>query len=183
MRTILFWASPNQDGLTAAAKDRIVQGISDSGAELDVVHLNACDIQRCRTCENGWGICRSEGRCIIEDDFAELYERIRQADGVVWVTPVYWHDLAECLKTFLDRLRRCETRHNHFLKGKKCLLVACAGGSGNGAVECLDHLEKTLNHMEMEAVDRLPIIQFNKGYMLPALEKSGEAFAACLKQV
>lgn len=182
MAILVAWASPNQDGLTAAAKDQVIQGLRGSGVEVDEVHLNACDIQRCRTCDNGWGLCRSEGRCIIKDDFAGLYEQLKMAEGIVWVTPVYWHDLAECLKTFLDRLRRCETRHNHFLKGKRCLLVACAGGSGNGAIECLDHLEKTLNHMEMEALDRLPVIQFNRGYMLPALSGAGAMFASHLQQ-
>lgn len=54
------------------------------------------------------GLCRSEGRCVINDDFSEDYQRLVSAEAIVWITPVYWHDLAENLKAFLDRLRRCE---------------------------------------------------------------------------
>ena len=51
------------------------------------------------------------------------------------------------MKAFLDRLRRCETAHNHFLSEKRCFLVACAGGTGLGAIECLHNMEETLKHM------------------------------------
>lgn len=177
MPLLVVWASPNQDGLTAAAKDRVLAGIEKAGVEAQTVHLSTCAVKRCLTCDNGWGLCRSEGRCIIRDDFASLYEKMQNATGIVWITPVYWHDLAECLKTFLDRLRRCETGHNHFLRGKKNILVACAGGTGRGAVQCLDAFETTLGHMEMIALDRLSMIRFNRDYMLPALESAGEALA------
>lgn len=177
MSVLVVWASPNADGLTALARDRVAGGIARVGAAPEVAHLNACNIQRCRACGDGWGLCRSEGRCIVADDFTSLYEAMVAADGIVWITPVYWHDLAECLKTFLDRLRRCETGHNHALRGKRNLLVACAGGTGRGAIRCLGNLEATLGHMDMSAVDRLPVIRFSREYMLPALEAAGEAFA------
>lgn len=58
------------------------------------------------------------------------------------------------------------------------MLVACAGGTGLGAISCLSHMEDVLSHMQIAAVDRLPIIQFNKQYLLPALTGAGKAFAA-----
>lgn len=181
MSILIIWASPNEDGLTAAAKDQVLKGISATGAKTEVINLNKSKIQRCLICGNGWGTCRSEGTCIIKDDFAEIYKKIIEADGIVWVTPVYWHDLAESLKCFMDRLRRCETAHNAFLQNKKCLLIACAGGTGNGAIRCLELLEDTLRHMGMIAMDRLPVIQFNRSYMLPALKEAGRAFGENVK--
>ena len=177
MSMFVVWASPNRDGLTARAKDRLLGGIELAGKETEVLQLNKCRIKRCLTCNDGWGLCSSEGRCIISDDFAGIYEKLVASKGIIWITPVYWHDLAESLKTFLDRLRRCETAHNHHLHGKKNLLVACAGGTGRGAIQCLDNFETTLGHMGMVCLDRLPVIQFNREYMLPALTAAGEAFA------
>ena len=178
---LVLWASPNLEGLTAQAKDRVLQGIAQTGAATETIHLNTCNLQRCLTCDNGWGTCRSKGSCIIADDFASIYEAMVRAEGLVFVTPVYWHDLAESLKSFLDRLRRCEAAHNHYLKDKKSMLVACAGGSGNGAIKCLLNLEETLKHMAMKPVERIPVIQLNKSYMLPALEGAGKAFAELIK--
>lgn len=177
MSIMVIWASPNQDGLTANATRQIITGIQVCDQEVNEVHLNHLDMKRCLACGNGWGKCQSEGKCMLPDAFQSIYEQMVKADGIVFVTPVYWHDMAENLKSFLDRLRRCETAYNHYLKGKPCLLVACAGGSGLGAIPCLDKLEQTLDHMKMEAIDRLPIIQFNKEYMLPALSEAGTAFA------
>jgi multimeric flavodoxin WrbA len=165
------------DGLTASAKDRVLGGIAKAGVDSGELHLNKCIIKRCLTCDNGWGQCRSEGRCVISDDFATVYEKMVSAGGIVWITPVYWHDFAECLKAFMDRLRRCEAAHNHYLRGKSNLLVACAGGTGRGAIQCLNNLEATLGHMEMIALDRLPVIRFNQSYMLPAVAAASEAFA------
>lgn len=177
MAILVIWSSPNTDGLTAASKHQIIKGIQAAGKEVDEVHLNHMRIDRCLACGNGWGNCQAAGSCILPDAFETIYNKMRSAEGIVFVTPVYWHDLSENLKSFLDRLRRCETAHNHDLVGKTCMLVACAGGSGLGAIPALDKLEQTLDHMKMEAVERLPIIQFNKSYMLEALIQAGSTFA------
>ena len=110
------------------------------------------------------------------DDFAEIYQKLQEADGIIFVSAVYWHDMTECMKVFVDRLRRCETGHNHFLKDKRVLLVACAGGTGNGAIECLHQMEEACRHMGMRAYDRIPVIRFNQDYMLPALEMAGKLY-------
>lgn len=174
---LVIWASPNNDGLTASAKDMFVSGIQKTAAEVDVVNLNMHHIEHCHVCIDGWGACRSAGKCVIPDDFQSIYKKMTEASGIAIITPVYWHDLAEPLKAFLDRVRRCETKHNHDLREKPCVLIACAGGSGRGVTQCLCKLEEILSHMEMNTMDRLPIVQFNRAYLLPALACAGESFS------
>lgn len=181
MKILVLWASPNRDGLTAAAKDQVVSGIEKAGSQVEVVQLNNHDIRRCRPCGSSWGICKSRGACVIQDDFEVIYEKAAESDGVVFMTPVYWHDLSEPLIAFMDRLRRCEYGHNHYLKGKSGLLVACAGGTGYGATSCLDRMEESLKeHLEMQTFDRIQITQTNKPYMLPTLTNASEAFVHSL---
>ena len=180
-KVVVLWSSPNTEGLTAAAKDRILSGLREAGAQAEEVQLNALRIEHCRACGNGWGTCRSEGKCVIPDDFAALYDRLAEADGIVFVTAVYFHDLTECMKAFLDRLRRCDAFTARRLRGKRCLLVSCAGGTGMGAVECLRRLEGTLDHMGMRAYDRLNVIRYNRDYMLPALKEAGRVYAERLE--
>lgn len=179
-KTVVIWSSPNTDGLTAAAKDSFIRGLKNRGMEVEEIHLNRCAVEHCRACGNGWGLCAKEGKCVIADDFAQVYEKLREADGIALITAVYWADLTEQFKALIDRLRRCECAHNHTLKDKRIFLAACAGGTGQGALECLQHLETSIKHMGMRAYDRLPVIRFNKDYMLPALEKAGEQYARCL---
>ena len=173
----VIWASPNVDGLTAAAKNMVIEGIKSTEVEVREFHLNKLHMEHCRACGDGWGLCKAKGHCVIKDDFEELYQSVKDAEGVVLVTAVYWHDMAECMKAFVDRMRRCETGFGRTMVGKKVLLVGCAGGTGRGAVYCLLNMEEALNHMQMAAVDRIPVIQFNKGYMLPAVREAGKTFA------
>lgn len=176
MKVAVVWSSPNKDGLTAAAKNQFIAGLQKAGAEIDEIHMNALKIEHCKACGNGWGTCKAKGTCMIKDDFADVYERLVQADGIVFVTAVYWSDLTECMKAFIDRLRRCEATHNHLLADKRCVLAACAGGTGRGTIECLQHLELALVHMGMRAFDRIPVNRYNKPYILPALEAAGETY-------
>ncbi len=177
MKVAVIWSSPNADGLTATAKNQVIKGLKKANAQVEEIPLNRLKMAYCQACGTGFGICQSEGKCCEQDDFQETYQKLVDADGIVFVTAVYWHDLTERMKAFLDRLRRCETAHNHFLREKRCLLVACAGGTGRGVIECLHNMEYTLGHMEMRAYDRLPVIRYNKDYMLPTLEKAGEVYA------
>ncbi len=173
---LILWASPNQEGLTAASKERLAQGIRNSGEQVETIQLNKCAMRACQVCGEGWGTCRTNGTCVIRDGFQSIYEKMVEADSFAVVTPVYWHDMAEPLKVFLDRVRRCETKFNHKLRDKKCVLVACPGGSGRGGVQCLMKMEEIMGHMGIQTVERLSVNQFNKAYMLPALEEVGDAF-------
>lgn len=176
-RVAVVWSSPNTDGLTASAKDRFIEGLKASGVQVEEIHLNRKKIEHCRACGNGWGTCNKAGTCVIRDDFAGIYQALVEADGIVWISAVYWSDMTECLKAFFDRLRRCDAAHNRFLAEKRCVLIACAGGTGRGTLECLTQLERGLTHMGMRAYDRIPVVRYNRDYMLPALREAGRVYA------
>ncbi len=176
-KVIIIWSSPNTDGLTASAKDRIAGGLAAAGAQAEEIHLNRKNLEHCRACGNGWGSCSRLGSCVIRDDFAEIYQKLKEADGIVWISAVYWSDMTECFKAFFDRLRRCDAVRNHFLAEKRCVLVACAGGTGRGTLECLQQLERGITHMGMRAYDRIPVVRYNRDYMIPALYEAGKTYA------
>ena len=180
-KVAVIWSSPNGDGLTASVKDRFAEGIRDAGAEVCEIALNRKNLEHCRACGNGWGTCNQKGTCVIPDDFEEIYRMLRESDGIVWISAVYWSDMTECFKAFFDRLRRCDATYNHALAEKRCILVACAGGTGRGTLECLTQLERGLTHMDMRAYDRIPVVRYNRDYILPALYESGKTYVERLE--
>lgn len=180
-KVVVIWSSPNREGLTARAKDGFAEGLRAGGAEVEEIHLNEKHLEHCRACGNGWGTCRAKGACVIPDDFAEIYAALANADGIVWISAVYWSDMTECFKAFFDRLRRCDASGAHLLKEKRCVLIACAGGTGRGTLECLTQLERGLTHMGMRAYDRIPVVRYNSTYMLPALQAAGKTYAERLE--
>ncbi len=174
MRVVAVQSSPNLDGLTSSLAKAVLRGVEAEGGETELIHLNRLEMKPCIACENGWGICRREGVCILEDDFESLREKINEADALVFATPVYWHDLSEFAKIFLDRLRRCETFSGfETFTGKKIIGIASAGGSGRGAVRALYNLEDYLRRLGFEIFDLVPVTRFSKDHKLEMLEKAG----------
>lgn len=177
MKVLAIQTSPNHDGLTAETAKRALKGAKTAGHDTELINLNDLVIKKCKACEGGWGQCRSEGTCILKDDFAELIDKIVSADALVFTTPVYWHDLSESAKTFLDRMRRIET-HYQFKRysDKPYLGIACAGGSGNGAARALYLLEEYLKRIGFKNYDLVTVTQANRAHKLPMLEEAGKGF-------
>ena len=178
MKVVAVQSSPNLDGLTSGLVQAVLRGLEARGGETELIHLNKLDIKPCIACDNGWGKCRKEGICILEDDFQKLREKIAKSDALIFATPVYWHDLSESAKIFLDRLRRCETgRDFKTFTGKKAIGIASAGGSGRGAVRALYNLEDYLRRLGFDIFDLVPVTRFSKDHKLEMLERAGKRLA------
>ena len=180
-KVTVLWSSPNKDGMTASAKNEFINGLVDAGVQVEEIHLNNKKLDHCKACGDGWGTCAKNGTCVIQDDFAEIYHSLVEADGIVWISAVYWWEMTECFKAFFDRLRRCDGWSNHSLAEKRCVLIACAGGTGRGVTDCLQQFERGLTHMGMRVYDRIPVVRYNKDYMLPALRPAGRTYAERLE--
>ena len=169
---LILTASPNSDGLTAACGKAAFEGITQAGGNAELIDISAAKLEPCRICGNGWGECRGNAACIIDDLLPELQAKFRQAEGVMLITPVYWGQPSERMKYFLDRFRRCEAfnREGSAAKGKQVHLVAAAGGSGNGTATCLTEMEMWCRHVAAIPQERIGITRFNRDYMLPMIE-------------
>ncbi|MBD3207215.1 flavodoxin family protein [Candidatus Bathyarchaeota archaeon] len=175
MKILAIQTSPNYNGLTASTANSILNGAKSNGHEVELINLNDHIIKKCKACETGWGECRSKGECILEDDFQKLREKIDESDFLVFTTPVYWHDISESAKTFLDRLRRCETHYNfQRYTDKTAIGIAAAGGSGNGAARALYLLEDYIKRLGFNIFDLVTVTQKNKSHKLPMLEEAGK---------
>jgi len=180
MKTILICGSRNPKGQTAQAADAVLRGLAKAGGSAERVFLPALEVERCRQCDdNGWGLCRKEGRCVIDDDLSGLVEKMRQADAVVFATPVYFSDLSESLRAFADRLRRMCTHEagRMSIEGKPVIGVCVAGGGGGGAQACCVSLEKVMTTCGFDVVDMIPVRRQNLQAKLPALELAGQWLA------
>ena len=107
MKTLVIVGSRNPEGQTARAVKALLEDLTSKGRQGEEVFLPQMKIERCRQCDiNGFGVCLTDGRCVIEDDFSSLVGKIRRADVIIFATPVYFGDLSESMRAFLDRLRR-----------------------------------------------------------------------------
>jgi multimeric flavodoxin WrbA len=179
MKALILHGSPNADGLTAACAKAAAAGAQSAGAETEIVALCELGVSSCGQCGNGWGKCAEEGWCVQDDDFAKIREKIGAADALVIVTPVYYGDLSEVMKNFLDRLRRCERgAEGSTMRGKIGLCVSAAGGSGGGTLICSQSLERYFAHMGAQVFDFVTITRRSREYKLPTIEAAAAAMIA-----
>ena len=180
MRVVAILGSRNHEGQTARVVDALLAGVAGAGGESTKVCLPETAVERCRQCEDsGWGRCRAEGECVIEDDFAALVKQLRNGDAAVFATPVYYSDLSESMRAFLDRLRRISTHEagRACIKGKPAVGICVAGGGGGGAPACTVSLEKVLNTCGFDMVDMVPARRQNLDLKVCVLETTGRWLA------
>jgi multimeric flavodoxin WrbA len=180
MNVIVISSSPNVGGLTAVCAAAATEGIRQAGGEAEEVRLNETKVGMCQACDNGWGTCRKDHICQVEDGFQALHARVLAADALVFVTPVYWGEMSESAKALTDRLRRCEASHGDEsgLRGRPVICVAAAGGSGGGMITCLLSMERWIQHVRARTFDLIPVNRWSRPYKLAAIREASRAMAA-----
>ena len=178
MKILMLSGSRNRGGRTAQAIEAIGKGCTKAGGISESIFLTELAIERCRQCEkDGWGICRREQRCIIEDDFNSVVAKVKAADVVVFANPVYFGDLSESMRAFLERLRRIGPRlppGRPHAGGTPAIGVCLSGGGGGGAPNCCVSLEKIILACGFDVVDMIPVRRQNLEFKLKLLELTGE---------
>ena len=185
MKYLIISGNPKKDGLCHAITEAVKKGAEAGSCQVDILSVEK--LERCHVCGNGWGSCRGENICAFGNDgFTEAQKAVRAADMVCIITPVYWGEMAESLKCFFDRLRRCEfdtpfskrpQGEKAALSGKQVLLVASPGGSGNGMVSCLEQLERFCRHTGAVIFDFIGINRWNCDYKKEAVFSAARAMA------
>jgi len=85
----------NSDALAAAFAD----GAREAGNDVEMVSLKGKTIGFCVGCL----VCQKTQKCVLRDDAVGLAEKVKNADVLVFASPVYYYSVSGLLKTFLDR--------------------------------------------------------------------------------
>ena len=175
VKFLILSGNPKTDGLCHSVQQEIIRGATEAGADVQVLTLEK--LSRCQVCGNGWGTCRENHTCVLNDNFADIQKAVAEADQLCLLTPVYWGETAEAMKGCLDRLRRCHFGQNGILSGKPVLLVASPGGSGNGALTCLDQMDRFCRHTGAVIYDHISVNRWNNDYKKQAAYAAAKAMA------
>lgn len=179
MKICIISGTPKKDGLCRSVIEAVRLGASEGGAEVSELKLCDLELKRCQVCGDGWGPCRTEHYCTYgSDGFDDAMTLVRSSDALILVTPVYWGETSEALKSFMDRLRRCQFGQNGILSGKQVLLIASPGGSGNGLLTCLEQMDRFCRHTGAVIFDYIGVNRWNSDYKRPAAQAAARAVAS-----
>lgn len=147
MNIVMLTGSPHRRGTSALLADKFVEGINKKGLHriyrFDAAFKNVNYCIGCDKCGSG------EAHCIYDDDFSDLASRLIEADMLVFVTPVYYHDMSAQLKTVLDRFHGINSKMRS--RKRKVVLMATAFQPGEWVVDGLkEHFRTTSYYMGWE---------------------------------
>ncbi len=97
-KTLLMNGSPRK-GNTKFAVDLLKEKL---GAQGELVEVGSLDLMGCTACE----VCRKkgDGRCITPDQTNGLLNQMREADQIIFATPVYFWGISAQLKLAVDKM-------------------------------------------------------------------------------
>ena len=141
-KVIIISSSPRKNGNSYTLAAEFEKGAASVGNITEKINIRELDLKFCIGCQ----YCQSHGVCVQKDSMNGIYEKIENADVIVFATPVYYYAVSGQLKTFLDRLNPLYPRNNKF---KDVYLLASAADEIehtfdgavkdiNGWIECFE---------------------------------------------
>jgi multimeric flavodoxin WrbA len=98
---IAIYGSPRRKGNTALLLKRAVEGAIEAGAEVEEIVLR--DL-RMSPCLEIYG-CKKDGRCVIQDDFQGVYDKVLASQGLMLASPIFFYTVSAHTKTLMDRFQ------------------------------------------------------------------------------
>jgi len=145
MKVVAFNGSPRKEGNTFQAIKIAAEQLEKENIEVEIIHVGNKKIQGCTAC-NSCFKTRNE-KCIIDDEVNDWIQKMKQADGIIFGSPVHFSSIGATMKAFMDRAMYVGSANNSLYRhkiGASVIAVRRAGG-----VPAFDQLNKYINYSEM----------------------------------
>jgi len=142
VKTVGILGSAREGGNTEILLDIALEEARNIGGSTSKITLRDKVIVECDGCMG----CAQTGECVIQDDMQQIYKQIREADGIIWATPVYYWSMSGLTKIALDRTYALNFPTLQ-QAGKIGGLIVVAGGRGCMSAANPFLMYFTYNHM------------------------------------
>jgi multimeric flavodoxin WrbA len=168
MKIIAINGSPRTvRSTTRQLAEFVLKGAADAGAGTELIDLCDYRVTPCTACEG----CSFNGICVFDDDVPALFGRMKEADGIVFASPVYIDNVPGQMKVFFDRL--ADAIHYQLLAGKYGCSVATTHTSGGDDV--ISYLIHVQNYLGVLSVGGLAVATGGDAEPVDAAETSARA--------
>jgi len=99
IKILAIYGSPRRKGNTSELLKRAVQGATESGAQIEEIFLRDLKISPCLEIYG----CKKTGRCVINDDFQDVYDKILSSHGIILASPIFFYMVSAHTKILMDR--------------------------------------------------------------------------------
>ena len=96
---LAIYGSPRRKGNTALLLQKAVEGAREAHANVEEIVLRDLKISPCLEIYG----CKETGRCVIQDDFQPLYDKLLKCRGLMLASPIFFYTVSALTKSMMDR--------------------------------------------------------------------------------
>src|SRR5512137_2720166 len=126
MNVLAINGSPHMDdGNTAMILNPFLDGMREAGADVELFYTKKLNIGACNGDMSCW--FKNPEKCGQNDDMQMLLPKFKEADVIVWASPVYYAGITGPLKNLMDRQLPLHMSGELANKRQKIVLVSSCG--------------------------------------------------------
>ncbi len=125
MKVIAINGSPRAKGNTYTSLATACAELEKCGIDTEIIQIGHLKLTGCKACG---GCSKNGGNCIFDDGLNEVAAKIKEADGLIIGSPVYYAGLNGTVKCFLDRLFYTSAASMRFKVGASLVALRRSGG-------------------------------------------------------
>jgi multimeric flavodoxin WrbA len=114
MKVIGIVGSPRKNGNTELLTTHTLKAIAEEGLDTELISLSGLDLKGCTACM----ACSKEELCSIDDDLFPIYLKMKEADGIILASPVYYGSATALIKALIERAGYISRYNGEPFKGK-----------------------------------------------------------------
>lgn len=150
---LVITGSPRRNGNSELLAKAFMEGAESAGHKVTLFNAAKKKINPCIACDT----CLSKGKCVYNDGFNELIPLLRDADVIVFSTPLYWFTFSAQLKIVIDRLYPLELSNK-----ESVLMVSGATHDMNDFNAIVSTYELMYKHLEWKNRAILTVAHVNE---------------------
>lgn len=114
MKVVGIVGSPRKGGNTEILTAHALKAIAEEGLETELISLAGLEIKPCTACM----ACSKGEQCSIQDDLFPIYLKMKEADGIILASPVYFGSATALIKGLMERTGYISRFNQDSFKGK-----------------------------------------------------------------
>lgn len=139
MKVLGINSSARKGGNTAILINKVFEELNKEGIETELIEFAGQVIEPCKAC---WA-CGGQKNCVHKRDwFQEVFEKMKEADGILLGSPVYSANISANMQAFLERAAVAADMNQDEELFKHKVGAAVSAVRRAGALQAID----TMNH-------------------------------------
>ncbi|WP_225370514.1 flavodoxin family protein [Methanobrevibacter arboriphilus] len=103
MKVIAINGSPRKNWNTGTLINKVLEGAKSENAEIELINLYNLEYKGCISCFHCKRKDKRHGVCAVDDDLSPILEKLKEADAIIFASPIYFANVSSGMSGFLER--------------------------------------------------------------------------------